>query len=139
MGRRKIHIDDALKEVICTLHDQKKDSREILKHLNDQYSFTISRNVLQTRLKAWGKKRYHTQPFGTTCIQDIKTAIMHLFVNMNATDNMILVDLRSQGFPIQRRKLRRLRLEMGLRRRRDNAGAVMTESLALFGNGEIHC
>lgn len=30
MGRRKVQIDDTLKEVICTCHDEGMDDKEIL-------------------------------------------------------------------------------------------------------------
>lgn len=76
MPRRKIYIDDSVKEVICTLHDQKKSSEEILKHLIDRYGVKISLNVLQTRLKAWGKSRYKVLPSKNEIyMQNLKTAI----------------------------------------------------------------
>ena len=120
MVRRKIQIDDSMKEVICTLWDQKKEHAEIMKHLNNRYHFTISQSMLKKHMLAWGKRRNNVL-FSRNAIYliDLKTAIMDLFVNKNANDSMILVDLESQGFPITRRRLRRLRLEMGLKRRRD--------------------
>ena len=50
-------------------------------------------------------------------MQNLKTAIIDLFVNLNANDHMILMNLKSRGSPITRRKLRRLRLEIELKRR----------------------
>lgn len=76
--------------------------------------------MLQKHMIAWGKRRNNILPSRDAIyLKDLKTAIMDLFVNKNATDTMILVDLESRGFPIAKRRLRWLRLEMGLRRRRD--------------------
>ena len=120
MVRRKIEIDDSMKEVICTLWDRKKGHAEIVQHLNDRYHFKISKSILKKHMIVWGKRRNNVLPSRDAIyLKDLKTAIMDLFVNKNATDTMILVDLESRGFPIAKRRLRRLRLEMGLRRRRD--------------------
>ena len=42
--RRKVQIDDVLKEVICTRYDEEMDHEEILRYLTDRYHFT-SRSV----------------------------------------------------------------------------------------------
>ena len=42
--RRKVQIDNALKEVIYTRHNEEMDYKEILKYLINRYHFTISLN-----------------------------------------------------------------------------------------------
>ena len=107
MGPRKIYIDDSLKEVICTPHDQKRDRKGILDHLTKRYGFTISIDVLKKHLRTWGKRRYDMLPSKNDIyLQNLKAAILDLFVNLNATDDMILVDLESQGLSTARRKIR---------------------------------
>ena len=50
--------------------------------------------MLKKHLRVWGKSRYNTLPLkDKTYIQNLKTVIIDLFINLNATDNMILVHL----------------------------------------------
>ena len=130
MPRPKVQIDDTLKKVICARHDEGMEHKEILRHLTSRYHFTISLSVLDKHLKAWGKTRYKVLPSkDETYMQNLRTVIMNLFVNLNATDNMILVDLRSRGCHIEKWKLRELRLEMGLTRRGDTDAGLRDEEI----------
>ena len=44
MKRRKVQIEDSIKEVI---YEQEIDQKEILKHLSNRYQFKISLNILK--------------------------------------------------------------------------------------------
>ncbi|KAF6238641.1 hypothetical protein HO173_003147 [Letharia columbiana] len=115
MGRPKKDVESH-REFILSLHDQGTEYQEILRILSTQRGLSISRDVLMKNLRAWDKRRYDAPPCRDEKLRN--SLIMFLFLKQNANDEEILVDLESRDLAVTPRKLRRLRIDMGLRRRR---------------------
>ena len=125
-GRPKIDLESH-KEFIVRLHDAKISYNEILRLLATQHGLLISKNVLEKHLRSWGKKRNTTLPDEDEKASYRDTLIACLVLKQNANDEEVLVVLDSEDLAVTSRKLRQLRIQMGLRRRRSQLNACFQD------------
>ncbi|KAF6238719.1 hypothetical protein HO173_003225 [Letharia columbiana] len=115
MGRPPKDLESH-KELILSLLSQRTEHDEIRRILSIQRGLKIGDSVLRKHIKAWGKSRGDIPPCRDEKLRD--SLIMFLFLKQNANEEEILVHLEFQDLAVTPRKLRRLRIDMGLRRRR---------------------
>lgn len=126
MGRPKKDVESH-KDFILSLHDQDTEYQDILHALSTQRNLNISLDVLKKHLRAWGKTRYTLSECRDENLR--KSLIAALFFEQNANDKEILLVLKTEDLTTAPRKLRRLRLAMGMRRKRSLKNAVSSYKL----------
>ena len=114
-GRPKKDVE-SYKELILHLHSQGIEYKEILQRVSTQRGLGISEKVLRNNLKAWGKTRYDKPECRDETLRD--ALIATLFLQQNANDKIIMLVLESKDLRVTSDKLQRLRVAMGLRRKR---------------------
>ncbi len=111
MPRNPIDLD-AHKNTIISLYLQGHSVEDVRQHLFDQ-GVKVGDRTLRTRLNLWNiSKKIHTDN-----TLGLRLRIAALFYQCAFKDEDILDVLRQEGFTIQPRALRRIRIKMGLVRR----------------------
>ena len=103
-------------EITQSMHDEVSID-QILRNLETEHHITVSKPTLERRLKEWGlqSSRYHV------CAgpELRKALIIFYFYQRLATDPEIIRELQTAGLPTTIRQLRRIRVHMGIGRRRE--------------------
>lgn len=113
MPRQQINLEPYRDEII-TLFQHGISSDSIGRTLESRYNIQVKERTIQSRLRKWGiRKRHRT----TTADETLHARIRMLFVQDRLTDKAMLKLLRSDGWDISERTLRRLRFQLGLHAR----------------------
>jgi arginine repressor len=120
MGRPRIDLNP-YKDEISTLFNQYKSTETICQELTRRYSIEISYNTLARRLHEWGLRRLPSR-LPSASHEALCDRIKSLVYD-NLSDQEILPTLHREGFQIAGITLKRLRQQLGLRRRTDDPEA----------------
>jgi hypothetical protein len=104
-------IDD-MKHHIISWARTNVETDEIIRRLRDEWGIQTSRATVFRRLEEWGI----TRRLQTEDTPLLRASIVILF-RLNCTDAEILIELIDYGYKISLTGLKRVRIEMGLRRR----------------------
>ena len=118
MVRPQINLD-TYKVEITTLFNQQKTNEAIRLELAHRYSVDITDRTLARRLQQWGLRRLPSKTFDNEALCE---RIQYLVCD-NLSDREILLMLHREGFQISQDTLRKLRQQLGLRRRTDGPEA----------------
>ena len=113
MPRPSIDLESYKTEII-SLFQNNNSVKIIANILQRKYNLQITDRTIKSRLQEWEiRKRNRT----TTSNSLLHTRIKILFFQVGMEEKEMLPALRNEGFEIEARTLRRLRLQLGLRRR----------------------
>lgn len=118
MVRPQIDLD-SYKDLITTLFNRQKTNQEICSELARLHIIEIAPRTLRRRLQQWGFRRLPSKTADNTALcERVRSLICD-----NLSDREILLTLHREGFQISLDTLRKLRQQLGLRRRTDDPEA----------------
>ena len=113
MAPRTIDLEPYKTEIISLFQDNNSCTL-IAKQLQNKYSLQIAERTIRSRLQEWRiRKRNRT----TTSDLILHARIQILYFQVGLEDKDMLGILQAEGFEITDRTLKRLRTQLGLRRR----------------------
>ena len=120
------------KAQIIHLYQSGKNATEIALSLQQEHDIKSHPRTVSSRLQAWGVRKYN--PRSVRKEPALLERVKELFYKMGLEDTEILAVLQSEGFQINARTLRHVRMELGLVRRTDDPSQQEAqEKLALQG------
>jgi hypothetical protein len=116
MPRPSIDLQSYKTEII-SLFQNNNSVKSIVNILQKKYNLQVTDRTIYSRLQEWEIRKHNRT---TTSNFLLHTRIKILFFQVGMEEKEMLHALHNEGFDITRRTLRRLRLQLGLRRRTDS-------------------
>jgi len=106
------------KAQIINLYQDGRTPAAISTLLQQEHDLKVSPCTVSYRLQSWGAQKYN--PHAVRRESSLQHRVQELFYEMGLEDSDLLEVLQSEGFQINSRTLRRVRMELGLVRRTDD-------------------
>jgi hypothetical protein len=106
------------KAQIINLYQDGRTPAAISTLLQQEHDLKVSPRTVSYRLQSWGAQKYN--PRAVRRQPSLQHRVQELFYDMGLEDSDLLEVLQSEGFQINARTLRRVRMELGLFRRIDD-------------------
>jgi len=124
---------DAHKDQITQWVREGISHQDIIGRLEMQLQTRISRGTLCRRLREWAVRTNHASKHD----ERLKARLKFVFENYRLKDSGIIKMLRDEGFQLSERSLLRMRLTLGLRKRRAKKAAKETVQRALEAQKQV--